>query len=789
MRGDLRTEPDWPDEPGPHLFLFEASGRLELRLLEDWIDRHSPTDVDAETVQRATLPQTRRRRRRRRQDPRLEAFLDADEDPVLIPLRVVWFPARGDGTSGVGLRDVLTPGDPRDPNTLRQYAISRMQPGRCGIIAGESSRVSWLRKEWIEPSGRGQTEGHSMAEFVAMRAWLALERAERLLRGNRYKVPKFPRESLVDSKAFARGVAALARDAGTSYERMAARTRRYVKEIAATHSPYVIDIAAGGFRWLIGKAYVGIHADEERLATIYAESQQHPLVFLPSHKSNFDHLTLLYVLYRNGLPPNHTAGGINMNFFPVGAFLRRSGVFFIRREFRDNAPYKFVLQRYVDYLLEKRFPLEWYIEGGRSRSGKLRPPRLGMLAYVVESYRRGSTDDVVFIPVAIAYDQIQDVGAYAAELSGAGKERESLGWMVRTIRGLRLRYGGVHLRFGNPISLRAFLADQSASSEDVDADRDPAIPKLAFEVSSRINDATPVTPISLVTLALLSAGDRALTLPEVMRALEPFIDYVEHRSLPVTEILHRDDAARVTLALDNLARNGVVSRFDGATATVFRVGPEQHLAAAYYRNTVIHFFTDSAIAELALLHADEATDQVPAVQRIRHEALRLRDLLKFEFFFAATDPYWDRIQSELALHDPGWVNRVREGHTRTLLMSLRPFRSPAILRPFVEAYSVVGDLLERDADLGELSTDELAGAAMALGKQYHLQGRIRSPESVSSELFASALQLAANRGLLDESPDAAPRRRAFAADLRDVVYRLETLQALATASDAGLLSD
>ena len=160
-------------------------------------------------------------------------------------------------------------------------------------------------------------------------------------------MPKLPRESLIDTRAFARGVARLATESGIRYELMAHRTRRYVREIAATHSPYVIDLVAGGFGWIIqqGLRRAALRTARE-LAALYQMSQHYPLVFLPSHKSNFDHLVLLYVLYENGLPPNHTAGGINMNFFPVGPFLKRSGVFFIRREFRDNEPYKFVLRRY-----------------------------------------------------------------------------------------------------------------------------------------------------------------------------------------------------------------------------------------------------------------------------------------------------------------------------------------------------------------------------------------------------------------------------------------------------------
>ena len=231
------------------------------------------------------------------------------------------------------------------------------------------------------------------------------------------------------------------------------------------------------------------------------------MVFLPTHKSNLDHAILQFMLYDNGSPPNHTAGGINMNFFPVGPLFRRTGVFFIRRSFKDNPVYKFVLRQYVDFLVEKRFSLEWYIEGGRSRSGKLLPPRFGMLAYVVDAWRRGRADDVLLVPVSIAYDQISDVGDYSHEARGGAKQKEGLGWFVHLLRSLKRRYGNIHVRFGEPVSLRgdARPARMPSASNDSDEKNLP-VQKLAFEVCHRINGVTPITPNAAICLALLGAG-------------------------------------------------------------------------------------------------------------------------------------------------------------------------------------------------------------------------------------------------------------------------------------------
>ena len=296
---------------------------------------------------------------------------------------------------------------------------------------------------------------------------------------------------------------------------------------------------------------------------------------------------------RTDTPPNHTAGGINMNFFPVGPLVRRSGVFFIRRSFKDNPIYKFVLRHYIDYLIEKRFSLEWYIEGGRSRSGKLLPPRFGLLAYVVDAYRRGKSEDVLLIPVSIAYDQIQDVGDYAAEQSGAPKQKESFGWFVGVVRRLRRRYGNIHIRFGEPISLAKVLGSPDPSAEPNPDEESLAVQKLAFEVCVRINRVTPITESSLVTLAMLGSGVRALSVGEVVAALRNILRFVRTRGLPTIGELALDDAEGVRRALDALVDNGVVTHFTEGLEPVYVIGRDQQLAAAYYRNTVIHFFVNA----------------------------------------------------------------------------------------------------------------------------------------------------------------------------------------------------
>nr|MDJ0792576.1 1-acyl-sn-glycerol-3-phosphate acyltransferase [Acidimicrobiia bacterium] len=601
---------------------------------------------------------------------------------------------------------------------------------------------SQLQDRWNSPDGRGPADGTTIGEYVALQAWLALERAERHIRGQRYKVPRFLYEDLFWSRPFQHGVSELAAAEGRTEKRMGRRTSRYLREIAALPTPYVIDMVNHATQILIGLAHQSVDYSPEELRDIFELGETDPLVFLPSHKSNFDHLVFQHVLFENELPPNHTAGGINMNFFLIGPLLRRSGIFFIRREFKDNEPYKFVLRQYLDYLLEKRFALEWYIEGGRSRTGKLREPRMGLLAYVVDSYRRGIVDDVVLVPVSINYDQIADVGSYADEQRGAEKQGESLAWALKFVTGLRRRHGSIHIRFGEPLPVSTRIGkDDDLTSEEGRL----ALPKMAFEVSTRINDVTPITSTSVVTMALLAAGNRGFTVDETIEILEPYLEFVADRDLPTTFDHRVASRQAVEGALEELRDNGVVSRTDGLTATIYSIGPEHHLEAAYYRNTIIHFFVNVSITELAMaigVLGDKAMDEEAIVQR----AVELRDLFKFEFFFSPRKEFEDEIREEIARyrigsHDPS-------ARVEVDIDAMTPAKSPVVLRPFLEAYYAVASALETFGSQ-PVTEKELAAASLAMGKQLFAQGVIRNPEAVSTTLFSTGIELVENRGLLE----------------------------------------
>jgi len=222
---------------------------------------------------------------------------------------------------------------------------------------------------------------------------------------------------------------------------------------------------------------------------------------------------------------------------------------------------------------------------------------------------------------------------------------------------------------------------------------------------------------------------------------------------------------------------------------VYRIGVERELAAAYYRNSIIHFFVTSSIAELALLRAAEEA-QADSSEAFWNAAMELRDLLKFEFFFAEKEGFRAELRQELTIQKKDWQRHLGGGSeaVRELLRAFRPFNAHRVLRPFLEAYRLVGDHLERWDTARPVDAAGFVSECTGLGRQYHLQQRIRSASSVSQVLIRTALDLAANRGLLDPAtPDVAGARRAFAEEIRGVIRRIDAIETLHASRRVGLI--
>jgi glycerol-3-phosphate O-acyltransferase len=329
--------------------------------------------------------------------------------------------------------------------------------------------------------------------------------------------------------------------------------------------------------------------------------------------------------------------------------------------------------------------------------------------------------------------------------------------------------GKIYFDFGEPVVL-----------PEVPSPEDPReLQRVAFAVGVAVNRVTPITLPSLLCMVLLGAAPRALTADELERATSRVAGWASKRGIRLTDNLERRDEAQISELIDDMVATGLLTRYDDGPERVYTIAAEQHGIASYYRNTVIHYFVNKSIAELALLHM--AQNLLTGAAAFWEEAERLRDLFKFEFFYAPRDEFRRDIQEELSRYQPRWEAALdEEGFALSLFTRLVPLSSHTVLLPFVEAYRVVGDVLARQTGDVPLSEKDCIQQALAYGRQAYLQRRISSEASIGKVYFGNGYKLADNFGLVDgPAAELENGRREFAQGFRALQRRLEQVRAAA----------
>jgi glycerol-3-phosphate O-acyltransferase len=583
---------------------------------------------------------------------------------------------------------------------------------------------------------------------------------------------------LLAEDQFADRLGELAQTLGRDSLEVRAEAAGYLREMGATQGERATEAWSKFSNWMYRAHELVV--DEEKVRRLRALDRRHSLAFLFSHRSYLDGMAVPVALERHGVSPAYTIGGANLNFFPVNHVARRSGIVYVRRETAGLPVYRLALRAYIGRLIRNRKNLSWSIEGGRTRTGKLRPPTYGILRYVVDALEATTGAEALIVPVSIVYEQLHEVGLMTTEARGGSKRPEDLRWLVHFARSQRDRLGRAYLDFGEPIPLRERLAELRGE----DQEGRHAVERIALDTMHRINRVTPVTATAVVCLALLAA-DRSLTLDEVLATVAPLAGYIERRKWPVAGAANLTDRATIRRTLQELVASGVLISFDRGTETVWGIGPDQYLVAAFYRNTAVHMLVDRAIGELGLVAAAES-DIDDGLSVSTTEAMRLRELLKFDFFFSSRSEFAEEMAAELAIIDRSETEGLREftpADARRWLEQGRPLVAHLVLRPYLEAYHVVADRLADWEDSGDDETfdeNRFLEECLWVGKQWALQRRLASEESVSLELFKPALRLARHRDLVQsKAPNLRKRRREFLEEARETVRRVRVIARIA----------
>lgn len=761
----------WPKTGSSHLiFIADCTSHREATLLREYIENNAPTDTSYDVVFRCF----RKNRKRHLRKGDLKPILDQNPDSFLIPLRLDWIPKTKDENSNVTLLDMLS-GNTTHPNSFHQMISGVLGKLENRVVQGKGATLAQLSIGYERYRQQGYEYKH-LESFIERSALLALEKAERDISGARYRIPRMLNREVLNRPAMQEALRSISAKSGRSVDRLSRYAKTCLKEMAATPTPVGNDMAAALGRFMYTRGFDPdidfAEGDIERIQQLLKEK---PVAFLFTHKSHIDGFLLIWLFHRYNFPPAHVFGGINMSLPGLGTLLRNSGAIFIRRSFGNDEVYKAVFKNYIDYLGEKRFPVMWALEGTRSRTGKLMPPRYGLINYVASAYARDDAQDLVMMPISICYDQVPEVADYDALQAGGAKRPESASWFMEYLSGLKHPHGKIHVRFGEGVPLSRHI---DKSNPVVDS---RAIQKMAFDLAVDVNRATPITLNGLICYVMLENGHRAINYKELSEGIYDLWQLAKELGFLLSTETQSINEASVRRNLTQLGDTGVIKIINDGIESIYMIPHNSGRMAAYYRNGILHFLTTSAIAELALMAVRSEGDS--AMEEFRNEALRIRDILKHEFFFEGSEGFLQSLEKEMDRRYPEWHTKVRKGQAeaRSILTKLRPVIGHGTLRPFIEAYLVLARALRMENTLAIADKRGLIDRALTLGKQRVLQQRIHCEESVSANYFENAIKVAENHNLLEVSADILKRRQEWLDELRQITANIRYLASLSEA--------
>jgi glycerol-3-phosphate O-acyltransferase len=540
-----------------------------------------------------------------------------------------------------------------------------------------------------------------------------------------------------------------------SYEQAEQRAWNYADEIAADYNNAAISFTVRVLTWLWNRIFDGVQVHHaERLREF---AHHHGVVYLPAHRSHMDYLLVSYVLYQQGLVPPHVAAGINLNFWPVGNLIRRLGGFYLRRKFGGNKLYSTVFRAYVDWLMLRGYSMQFFPEGGRSRTGRLLSPKTGMLSMTVQSFLRNPTEPIVLVPIYTGYDKVMEVNSYFKELKGTKtKKNESVGDLIRATRVVRMAFGKSYISFGEPLNLAHFLDErQPGWRGDLEACRGGEWPEwfsefittLSYEVMTRINSAAALNPVGLVATALLANPQKTLAEDELCEQIDSWTALL--RTQPYSDDVWIPDmtGSAILAYAEKIAR---LTRVQHPWGDVITTEGRDAVLLTYYRNSVLHL-----LALPSLIASYFQQRETVEEEALVNGCLELYPVLRRELFLN-----WRDKEAEAAIR--GMVDALVQCHLLSRDMGSGCLRSPQVtspefgslmglanvMRETLERYCMTTVLLAEYLSQGHIERQDFEQQCHLMAQRMAVLSGRNAPEFFDKALFSSYIDTMKRLGLL-----------------------------------------
>jgi glycerol-3-phosphate O-acyltransferase len=530
--------------------------------------------------------------------------------------------------------------------------------------------------------------------------------------------------------------------------------RKHAVEIAANYSEAFVRFMSMALGWLWNRLYDGVEFEHvEKLAEIGDGAE---IIYVPCHRSHMDYLLLSYVIYRKGFAVPHVAAGINLNLPVIGRFLRKGGAFFLRRTFKGDALYAVVFAKYLGFMMARGHSLEYFIEGGRSRTGRLLSPRTGMLTMTVRAYFRDPKRPVVFMPVYFGYERIVEGRTYIGELSGQPKEKESVFGLIKaTVAVLRSKLGKVHVNLGQPISLDDLMCRHNPEwrraglqgCEPRAGWLEGVVGDLAARINIEINAAAAVTPISLVATAVLTTPRQALAETELKQQLELYQRLLRHYGPLVT--IPTETGAQMIHYAEGF---GLLERQRHPLGDIMRMNAENAVLATYYRNNILHLFAMPSL--LACCFVSNTAMRRADIHRL---VWRVYPYISAELYLrweeAEVSAVVESLLDTFARLNLLQVDTDRGEWRRPASTSLEAMRlsmlAQATIQTIERYYLVVALLLQSGS--GNITQQALEQRCHLMAQRMSMLYGLNSPEFFDKSLFRNFIDLLRRRNVIQAS--------------------------------------
>lgn len=412
-------------------------------------------------------------------------------------------------------------------------------------------------------------------------------------------------ESILTSKKVEKILEEEMMETGKNLQAVRKRAKSSLDEIAANYSMGWIRAYSAVLSPILNRLFDGMVVDQEGLSELRKASKKGPVILVPCHKSHLDYLILSYIFYHNNMPCPHIAAGKNLSFWPLGTIFRGGGAFFLRRTFRGDKLYAQIFASYMEKLLSEGFNIEFFIEGGRSRTGKLLPPKMGLLAQILSAYANGAVPDMSIIPISLGYDRILEEKSYLHELSGGEKKPESVGALMNARKSLKVRYGKVYVNFNRPIPLRAYFSERGIDPFSMKRETLHEICNdLAYRCIHDINQVSVVTPYGIVAGALLNIFHPTVIYSQLVEVMDTYLGYLNRMKTRLADTLQVNPAYALRQVAEAFIQRGFVEsapKEDSKEDFRMILVENKRPILDYYKNNVIAFFIPAAYTALAIL--------------------------------------------------------------------------------------------------------------------------------------------------------------------------------------------